>query len=432
MRFAKVTMGAAVTLFTVIVLACILSSPRLFGVAWASENQGGPTPTPTPIPENEWVPFETIHYYTYDKKDREYYFGPNAHDEAEAAITSGKVDTELAYYVNFDNYVYNPEVDPATLELGDLLYRAKFDPALCASLAADVDFRGVSGAVKILTREVDMMENYRGAVVDHAHEEFLKDHDYWRTAWNRLLTIYTSEESTWEVVQFEDYTSTMYMVKDGLRTGVPAVIVSDTENKGGWFLKFTLRTEKDGEFISIYYRLNCGYQPIDPPGWNPPGTTPTPTPTPPVDTPTPTPTSTPTPTPTSTPTPTPAPKDPQNDPQNRVDPTEPGADDFYSPDGGNNDPITTQTPEPTSPSSYTPPSPPVATATPTPVPTSTPAPTATPTPAPTSAPTNTPTPTPVTGNSQSGNWKPLDDVANNNPAHPVTNEPNSGDIAPPE
>ena len=190
MKIGKILIGVAAAFAVVVLVGCILTSPRLFGTAWALENTDD-TPTPTPVPENEWVPFETIHYYTYDPKDREFYFGPNAHDEAEAAIVAGKVDNELAYYVNFDNYVYDPNVDPATLDLGNLLYRAKFDPALCASLAADADFRGVSGAVKILTREVDMFEDYRGAVVDHAHEEFLKDHDYWRTAWNRLLTIYT-------------------------------------------------------------------------------------------------------------------------------------------------------------------------------------------------------------------------------------------------
>ena len=44
----------------------------------------------------------------------------------------------------------------------------------------------------------------------------------------------------------------------------------------------------------------------------------------------------------------------------------------------------------------------------------------------------TPTPKPTTGNSNSGSYKPLEDVVNKTPAKPVTNEPVSGDIDPPE
>ena len=182
----------------------------------------------------------------------------------------------------------------------------------------------------------------------------------------------------------------MYMVKDALGVGIPSVVVLDTNNEGGHMLVFRVQTRKDGPFVEVRFRLECGYQPIDPPGWNPPPPTPTPTPS-----------DTPTPTPSDTPTPTPKPKDVADDPQNKVDPTEPGADDFKSPNPSNQDPDKTVTEEPTSPASYaTPTPPPPVTATPTPKPTSTPAPTAAP-----QTTTATPTPKPTTGNSSSSGYK---------------------------
>jgi len=418
-RSSRITTIVASALSVILLLGCVITSPRLYRAAWALDgidaSQDDPTPPPTGD-EEEYPPFKYVHYYTYDPKDAEFYFGPNAYTEATAAVAKGDFQQLIDYIVQADG-------------TGDFFFRMKYDPALMAAIALRLDLVEASGEIPILDPSIHELPI--GERADAAHQMFLKDSAEWERVWNRVKCILLSEGATWEIVELDNYTSAMYMVKDGLGLGVPAVIVRKTTNEGGYFLKFRFQSIKDGEWLEVYFRLNCGYQPIDPPGWNPPDTTPTPTP-PPSDTPTPTPTDTPTPTPTSTPTPSPAPKDPQSDPQNRVDPTEPGADDFYSPDGTNNDPITTETPEPTSPSSYTPPSQPVATATPTPVPTSTPAPTATPTPAPTTAPTNSPTPTPVTGNNQSGNWKPLEDVANNNPAPPITNEPNSGDIAPPE
>ena len=400
---------------------CLFGPHSLNDTVQAAENKEEEDPAPTTPPEPEkgnedkYPPFEYVHFYTYDKKDAEYYFGPNARTEALAAVAAGTVPDELSYYVDFANYKYDPTVDPATLDLGNLMYRAKYDADLCAALALDADINKASGAVPILSREVGLSSE---EAVNHAALEFLDDSNYWRTVWCRLLTIYTSEGSTWEIVQFDNYTTSMYMVKDGLGIGIPSVVVryKDVTAKDSWFLKFTVRTEKDGEFVTLYYRLNCGYQPIDPPGWEPPPDEPTPTPTP---------SDTPTPTPTSTPTPTPKPKSVDDDPQNKVDPTEPGADDFKSPDPSNQDPDKTVTSEPTSPASYaTPTPPPAVTATPTPKPTATPT--------PTQAPQATPTPKPTTGNSSSGGYKPVEDVANNNPAKPVTDEPVSGDVAPPE
>ena len=431
-RAKKALVAVVIAALVIPMLSCIFSSPKFNDGVLAlttdpdkeDDKNGTTPPTPTPGEEDKMIPFQYVHFYTYDPKDAEYYFGPNARTEALAAVAAGTAKDELSYYVNFSDYKYDPNVDPATLDLGNLMFRAKYDDAFCASLAYDLDANGFSGDDPILSREVNLPAEEK---VNHATMEFLKDSEYYRTVWCRILTIYTSVGSTWEIVSFENYTSTMYMRKDGLGIGIPSVVVwkKDVSSEDSWFLKFTAQTEKDGEFVSTYYRLNCGYQPIDPPGWEPPPDEPTPTPT---STPTPTPPDEPTPTPTSTPTPTPKPKDVADDPQNKADPTEPGADDFKSPDPSNQDPDKTVTEEPTSPASYaTPTPPPPVTATPTPKPTSTPAPTAAP-----QTTTATPTPKPTTGNSSSSGYKPVEDVANNTPAKPVTDEPVSGDVPPPE
>ena len=402
----------------VVVIVGIASAPyvRNGGTMVAAAQPGNtepaePTDPASPIPDptgkDEFVPFGYVHFYTYDKKDAEFYFGPNAWVQANAAVAASDVKEHIEYITNADG-------------TGDFWYRMQYDPALTAAVALQLDLTGASGECPILKEEMDLDVKERA---DHAILRFLEDREAWKAAYARIKSILLSEGATWWIADLNEYTSAMYMVKDVLGVGIPSVVVKKTDNKSGHAIVFKVQTEKDGPFVEVWFRLECGYQPIDPPGWEPPPDEPTPTPTV-----TPPPSDTPTPTPTSTPTPTPKPKDVADDPQNKADPTEPGADDFKSPDPSNQDPDKTVTEEPTSPASYaTPTPPPSVTATPTPKPTSTPAPTATPTPKPA-----TPTPIPTTGNSQSGNWKNLDDVANNTPAKPVTNEPVSGDVPPPE
>ena len=412
-RTRVVTLVIVVAL--VVAIVGIASAPRFRnGGTIAAATQPGdiepanptdPTsPKPDPTGKDVFVPFEYIHFYTYDKKDAEFYFGPNAWVQANAAVAAGDVKEHIEYITNADG-------------TGDFWYRMQFDPALTAAVALQLDLTGASGECPILKEELDLDVKERA---DHATLRFMSDREAWKWAYSRIKSILLGEGATWWIADLNEYTSAMYMVKDGLGVGIPSVVVKKTDNKSGHAIVFKVQTEKDGPFVEVWFRLECGYQPIDPPGWEPPPDEPTPTPTV-----TPPPSGTPTPTPTSTPTPTPKPKNVGNDPQNKVDPTEPGADDFKSPNPSNQNPDKTVTEEPTSPASYaTPTPPPPVTATPTPKPTA--APTATPTPKPTAA------PTPVTGNSQSGNWKNLDDVANNTPAKPVTNEPVSGDVPPPE
>ena len=411
----------AAVLSVVLILSSSFTSPIIkalsgWGVVKADVIDPDPV-DPDKVDPEEMIPFHTVVYFAQLEKDRPFYFGANVWEEAQAAIARGEVETVLEYIIGTDDY------------LGNLWYRMMYDPALCAAICLYLDQNGVSGVVPILNREVDLEV---GARADHAHMEFLKDPEYWEWCFTRAKNILLSEDAEIWIEELGDYESAMYMVEDGLGLGIPLVYVGVTDGEDGHCIVFSVRTEKDGPFVEVRLRLECGYQPIDVPGWDPPSTTPTPSPSPtPSDTPTPTPSDTPTPTPSTTP------KDPSVDPQNRVNPdsTDPSeqnaASDFYSDDRINNDSDTTETPEPTSPSSYVSPDPPVAT------PTTAPSPTPIPTPVPTTPPTPTtaPSPTPVTGNSQSSNWAPVDDVANNNPATPEPNlgtDVNYGDIEAPE
>ena len=418
-RAKKALVVVVIAALLIPMLSCIFSSPTFNDDVLAlttdpdkdkDDDQNTVTPPePTPGEEDKFIPFQYVYYYTYDKKIAEFNFGPDVWSEAEAAVKAGNVKDPIEYITNADG-------------TGDFWYKMQYDPALLSAVALQLDLTGASGEIPILKEELDLPVEERA---DHAHLRFLADSKAWEAVYYRVRSILLSEGATWWIAELKEYTSAMYMVKDALGVGIPSVVVLDTNNEGGHMLVFRVQTRKDGPFVEVRFRLECGYQPIDPPGWNPPPPTPTPTPS---DTPTPTPSDTPTPTPTSTPTPTPKPKDVADDPQNKVDPTEPGADDFKSPNPSNQDPDKTVTEEPTSPASYaTPTPPPPVTATPTPKPTSTPAPTAAP-----QTTTATPTPKPTTGNSSSSGYKPVEDVANNTPAKPVTNEPVSGDVPPPE
>ena len=331
------------------------------------------------------------------EKRSDYNFGYDRYEAAMAAVIDGLAETELEWIVGVDN-------DGS----GDFFYSMSVDPALCAAIACDLDQLGITDT-PILEPEADLPVGRRP---DAAHLRFLENPEDWDEALARITAILCGEDVTVELGELNNYTSAMYMAVNQLEGNKPSVIVRNTHNAGGHFVIFNI-VLKDGSIVQVKVRLECGYQPVDVPDWNPPGPSPTPTPVPPTptpepsDTPTPTPPpttpppSTPTPTPTSTPTPTPVPKNPDDDPiWDSTDPTDP----FPAPDPENHDPDTEGTPEPFGPSDpYIPPTPPVAT------------------PAPTTAPTATPTPPPNT-DIETGDRSPLPDLSDvadpTSPWHP--------------
>ena len=165
-----------------------------------------------------------------------------------------------------------------------------------------------------------------------AAKAFLADHEYWQSSVDKFLA--ATEGVSKEIVVLDGYTSSMYMIHDGLADGVPEVVVRNSTNTGGhaWAISFSNGTV-------IKFRLECGYQPVDVSYWTPPQGEP------PVDD------GNPEPIPETPETPELEPKDPDAGPQGQ-NPTNP---DFG---GGANDPDDTDktpTKEPTSPESYSPP-----------------------------------------------------------------------------
>lgn len=251
-------------------------------------------------------------------------FGPNRKEWAETAVKDGKAEDVLSFIAKNDG-------------TGDFFDSIQHDPALCAAIALDMD-ETLAFDEPIL---IDEQNELIGRRADAAHKHFLRDGEYW----SRAIKLITERLCLGEISlkKIDSYTSSMYMYPDQIDGNRPSVIVRNTNNSGGTFVQFDL-----GKPGIVKYRLECGYQPIDTPYW------PTPDVPPIDDNPTPTPDPTPDPDPTPTPDPTPEPKDPNAGPQGQV----PNNPDYG---GGANDPDKTDTdltPEPTSPSTYTPPAPP--------------------------------------------------------------------------
>ncbi|MBR6134528.1 hypothetical protein IKQ38_03550 [Candidatus Saccharibacteria bacterium] len=125
---------------------------------------------------------------------------------------------------------------------------------------------------------------------------------------------------------------------NGLEGNKPSVIVRNTTNAGGDMIVFDL-----GKVGVVKFRLQCGYQPVDVSYWPTPDKPPVPD-NPEPEEPEP-----------EEPTPGTEPKDRDAGPQVQGA-GQPGSEDFTG--GQNHDNDTTQTSEPQSPSSYTPPAPP--------------------------------------------------------------------------
>ena len=250
-------------------------------------------------------------------------FGPNRKEWAETAVKDGKAEDVLSFIAKNDG-------------TGDFFNSIQHDPALCAAIALDMD-ETLAFDEPIL---IDEQNELIGRRADAAHKHFLRDGEYW----SRAIKLITERLCLGEISlkKIDSYTSSMYMYPDQIDGNRPSVIVRNTNNSGGTFVQFDL-----GKPGIVKYRLECGYQPIDTPYWPTPDV-------PPIDdnpTPTPDPTPEPDPDPTPTPNPTPEPKDPNAGPQGQV----PDNPDYG---GGANDPDKTdktQTSEPKSPDTYTPP-----------------------------------------------------------------------------
>ena len=255
-----------------------------------------------------------VRYFNNEVQDdgianNNYNFGYDRKAEADKAVADGKAQTVQEWIATNKGE-------------GDFFYSISVDPALCAAVALHMD-ESLELPETILVDEQNVLIGQRA---DQAHLHFLKDQSYWDRAQELIKKYLTSGEI--RIENLSDYTSAMYMWNNGLEGNKPSVIVRNTTNAGGDMIVFDL-----GKPGIVKFRLQCGYQPVDIPYWPTPDKPPVP------DNPEPD-------------EPTLEPKDPDAGPQVQGE-GQPGYEDFGG--GQNHDNDTTQTNEPQSPSTYTPP-----------------------------------------------------------------------------
>ena len=328
------------------------------------DNDTKPTATDSSKSDEEDAERHIVFLTYSDNKLGRFNFFDDCYAKAEQAVKDGKYKTidEYVFDLDFDKNAYKKaekevadkkaetivEAMSKNPDSGKPAFLLYFDPAFTAAWACALDQYGISGVCPILKEEQELPVDQRP---NAALQRFMKNQEDWDYARDRIIDLLWGPWTKQEIKEMSDYTSGMYMYRDGVEKGIPSIIVRKTTNAGGHFALFTVEVEKD-VWKTIRFRLECGYQPVDVPDIPVP-------PSPPIPD-----------------NPTPEPKDPANDPQNAA-----GADqhEFYSPDRINHDPDTTETPEPTSPTKeYVAPTPPAseetkpATQTPTQTPTTTP------------------------------------------------------------
>jgi len=139
--------------------------------------------------------------------------------------------------------------------------------ALLAELALDAENRtsnkGHTLGVTILDR------NQNAAMADRPNEaqrDFWRDRDYAIEAFAKLKAIWESAEEVY-VENLNGYESSFYMVHNGwLIDGElsPLVVARRSHNAGGHFICFKVRIKDTDEYVVLRYRLECGFQPIEP------------------------------------------------------------------------------------------------------------------------------------------------------------------------
>ncbi|MBR3377982.1 hypothetical protein IKG50_01485 [Candidatus Saccharibacteria bacterium] len=220
-------------------------------------------------------------FMTYSElKTNEYFFAYNCHEKAKAAVKSGKYETVLDYIydTDFDHDALSKAYEAVEAgksssvldymskheDAGKMAFLLYFDPMYASAWGCYLDQKGVSGDNPILYAEKDLPVPQQP---DAATQRFLENSEEWDAAIARISSYIWSKDATSEVKELLDYTSGMYAVKDGITEGIPAVIVANTTNAGGHFIVITLNG------VELKFRLECGYQPIEIPNWEPSITT---------------------------------------------------------------------------------------------------------------------------------------------------------------
>ena len=301
-------------------------------------------------------------FLTYSShKLGDYNFWEDCYAKAEAAVEDGRADSVMEYIMDTDFDHDALKKARAAVEAGDaesvleymhnhpdsgkLAFVLHFDPMFAGTFGCYLDQKGITGDSKILYAEQDLAVAERP---DAAVSRFISNPEEWEAAIARIASYLWAKDNAYAVKDLDNYTSSMYALSDD--DGIPSVVVRNTTNAGGHFVVISY---KDGSnVVELKFRLECGYQPVEIPNWEPEISSP------PVDDNPPAPPTTEQPPTTEITPPTPEPKDPEKD--ITKNPQAPDYD-FYSSDP-NQENSTEQTkdpePEKNNPDEYKAPDPP--------------------------------------------------------------------------
>ena len=235
--------GRTMRTAVIAILAAIAIIITVGGIAFAIDKAGG-----TKAPDGT-----TVHYFNNDVNSDDiegnnFNFGPDAYAEGEKEVADGKVASVKDYGFRIDE-----DGKPA----GNLLDRMALDPALTGAIATEILKRDSIDPTMVLGDRADEFKDVKVArLPDKLHLAFLKDPDFWGATVTRIGDILAACD--YKVEMLTNYKSAMYQFHNGLENNKPAVIVRQSINSGGHVMIF------DGGKAGIFkFRMECGYQPVD-------------------------------------------------------------------------------------------------------------------------------------------------------------------------
>ncbi|MCR5572294.1 MAG: hypothetical protein K6F57_00770 [Candidatus Saccharibacteria bacterium] len=137
--------------------------------------------------------------------------------------------------------------------------------ALPAELGYDAETRKSN---KGNTLGIDILDRNNGAQdrPNEAQADFRRDRDYARESFAKLKGIWESAEEVW-LEELGPYDSAFYMIHDGILIDGelnPLIVARHSKNAGGHAICFLVRIKGTDEYVILRYRLECGFQPVDP------------------------------------------------------------------------------------------------------------------------------------------------------------------------
>ena len=164
-------------------------------------------------------------------------------------------DEDVDNDFNFGPTAYTEET---TAEMADKEFRERIskDPALGAADMAWFDFNVKTRYLGVFYDEADEQWD---AAINKAKESWIESEEKYKETYKAFFTFLDKAVKV-EIIERTGLDDQMYM-NPATANGVPDVIVMETEDHTGHFLRYTFKI-KDQE-VTVDYRLECGFQPTN-------------------------------------------------------------------------------------------------------------------------------------------------------------------------